>query len=196
MKPYQIMKYHELCDSQKRELIEILVDGFGHLMNFTKDKDILRELFFYSLNQDYFFAYVEENTVLGFVGIATNKIRPVKFDKNICINLFGKGKGTILCMQMNSIFQSKVVTKATDLYIDFLATSKEARGKGIATKLLTYCFQLPNYKDYYIEVLSQNITAKKLYEKLGFHIYTKQYFSIISSMGFGYPIKMKKLQAE
>lgn len=93
---------------------------------------------------------------------------------------------------MNGIFQSKVVNKDTDLYVDFLATSKEARGKGIATKLLTFCFAMPEYENYYIEVLSKNTNAKNLYERVGFSIVKKQYISFISLLGFGYPIKMKK----
>lgn len=122
----------------------------------------------------------EENKVLGFVGIATNKIRPIKLKQEVCINLFGKMQGSIICKQMNGIFQSKVVKEDTDLYIDSLATSKEARGKGIATKLLTYCFDLPEYENYYIEVLSKNINAKSLYEKLGFRIVKKQPISFLS----------------
>lgn len=192
MKTYKIVKYHELCDIQKKEMIEIFIEGFGHLMTFSKDKDILRELFFNAINEEYVYAYIEENEVLGFVGIATNKIRPIKLKREVCMKLFGKVQGSIICKQMNGIFQSKVVKKDTDLYIDFLATSKEARGKGIATKLLAYCFDLPKYDNYYIEVLSKNKNAKSLYEKVGFCIDKKVYISFISLLGFGYPIKMKK----
>lgn len=189
---HKIVKYYELNDLQKKQLIEIFIEGFGHLMTFSKDKSILQELFGSAINEEYVYAYVEENRVLGFVGIATNKIRPIKLKQEVCIKLFGKMQGSIICKQMNGIFQSKVVKEDTDLYIDSLATSKEARGKGIATELLTYCFDLPEYKNYYIEVLSKNINAKSLYEKLGFRIVKKQPISFLSFLGFGYPIKMKK----
>lgn len=187
-----IMKYDELRDLQKKEMIEILIEGFGHLMTFSKDPSVLRELFSHAINEKYVYVYVEEDRVLGFIGIATNKVRPVKLDRDVCIKLFGKVKGIQVCKQMNGIFQSKVVNEDTDLYVDFLATSKEARGKGIATKLLTFCFAMPEYENYYIEVLSKNTNAKNLYERVGFSIVKKQYISFISLLGFGYPIKMKK----
>lgn len=192
MKPFKIAKYHELCELQKRELIEVFIEGFGHLMNFTKDKEVLQELFLHAIHEDYMLAYVEDDIVLGIIGIATNKIRPIKLDRNVCIKLFGNMKGKMLCKQMNGIFQGQVVNENTDLYIDILATSKVARGKGIATKLLTYCFDLPEYEEYYIEVLSKNQNAKALYEKMGFEVYKKNYISSILLLGFGYPIKMKK----
>lgn len=190
MMTYEIVKYRELSNLQKKEMIEIFIDGFGHLMTFTKDRFILGELFFHAINEDYVYACVEENKVLGFVGIATNRIRPIKLNEEVCMKLFGKTKGSIICKQMNAIFQSKVVKKDTDLYIDVLATAKAERGKGIGTKLLEYCFALPEYENYYIEVLSKNTNAKALYEKLGFSIVKKQYISFISLIGFGYPIKM------
>lgn len=192
MGTYNIVKYCELNNMQKEELIEILLEGFGHLMTFTKDKAVLREIFSHSINEDYVYAYVQGEKVLGFVGIATNKVRPVKFDMEVCKKCMGKTQGARVCKQMNAIFQSKVVEEDTDLYIDFLATAKSARGKGIGTALLTYCFHLPAYENYYIEVLSKNENAKRLYEKLGFTVWKRQYVSFISLLGYGYPIKMKK----
>lgn len=93
---------------------------------------------------------------------------------------------------MNSIFQSQVVKKNTDIYVDVLATTKKARGRGVATKLLEYVFSLPKYKECYIEVLSKNLNAIRLYEKSGFITYKSKYFSLITLKGFGYPIKMKR----
>jgi ribosomal protein S18 acetylase RimI-like enzyme len=90
---------------------------------------------------------------------------------------------------MNTIFQSQVVNNNTDIYID---VTKNARGRGVATKLLEFAFSLPEYKECYIEVLSKNLTAKKLYEKCGFIVYKKKPFSFITLMGHGYPIKMKR----
>ena len=192
MKNNTIIKYKDLTESQKIELIEIVIDCFGHLMTFTKNKDVLKSLFLSGLNPDYTFAYVEESTVVGMLGLGTNSIRPLKFHKDTCVKLFGKVKGSILEKQMNAIFQSKTVKENTDLYIDFLATAKSSRGKGIATKLLEFSFSLSGYTDFYIEVFSKNINAKRLYEKLGFSIIKKNKLSFLLLQGNGYPIKMKR----
>lgn len=192
MEDYIITQYGQLNDKQKREAVEIFMEGFGHMMTFSKDQNATKALFLEALNPVYFYAYIEKETVLGIMGIGTNKIRPVKFHEDLCKKLFGKIKGKIISMQMNAIFQSKTVTEDADLYIDTLAVAKQARGKGIGTKLIQYAFALPEYKNYYIEVLSKNENAKKLYEKLGFIQYKKSKIYITSLKGWGYPIKMKR----
>lgn len=192
MNQYEIKKYGALNEIQKEEAVEVFIEGFGHMMNFTKEKEKLKTLFLTALNPSYVIAYVESQKVLGIVGIATNRIRPIKMEAGLCKKLFGKFKGLMICRQMNAIFQSQMVKEDTDLYIDVLATSKTARCKGVATALLNHSFTIKKYENYYIEVLSKNTNAKRLYEKIGFMEYKKCYVSILSFMGNGYPIKMKK----
>lgn len=187
-----IIKYGQLDNVQKDEAVEVFLEGFGHMMTFSKNKQDLKDLFSAAFHPEYIYTYLENGIVLGILGIATNHIRPIKFDLNQCVKTLGKQKGYIVCKQINLIFQSQAVKKETDLYIDVLATTKSARGKGIATKLLEYAFALPRYKEYYIEVLSKNQNAKRLYEKKGFVAYKRNYVSFINLMGFGYPIKMKR----
>ena len=188
-----VIQYGQLNENQKLEVVEVFVDGFGHLMSFSKDRKVLKQLFLQALNPLYVYALVEEEKVLGMLGIGTNKIRPIKLEIDLCKDLFGSFKGTLICKQMNAVFQRQAVKADTDIYIDVLATSKQARGKGVATRLLQYSFDLQGYKDYYIEVLSKNMNAKLLYERIGFIEYRKTRFSPIALMGFGYPIKMKKV---
>lgn len=93
---------------------------------------------------------------------------------------------------MNAIFQSKAVEKETDLYIDVPATVKAARGKGVASRLIQYYLELPDFKTCHLEVLSKNANAKRLYERIGFVAYKHQRLSPTLLQGWGYPIKMKK----
>jgi len=191
---FSIIEYGDLNDCQKEQAVEIFLEGFGHMMTFSKDKNKLKKLFFNILNPTLFKCYVEQGQVLGIMGLATNKVRTVKFDCDVCIHLFGKMKGKILSKQMNAIFQAPVVKEDRDLYIDVLATAGKARGKGIATTLLKYAFDFKEFDNCYIEVFSNNENALRLYKKVGFSIYKKEKFSLLSLAvsGMGYPIKMKK----
>lgn len=191
MNQYKIKEYGKLNDLQKEQVAEILIEGFGHLLTFSKDKEVLKALFLPAFNPNYIFAYSEDEVVQGILGLGTNCMRPIKFEMDVCIKLFGKFKGSIICRQLNGIFQSQAVKGDCDLYIDVLATSKNFRGKGIGTKLLNYSLELPHYTDYYIEVLSKNTNAKRLYEQIGFETYKEERFSMIALLGYGYPIKMK-----
>ena len=191
---WQVIQYGELSEEMKKDAVDIFIDGFGHLLDFTKDTAVLRRLIPSALNPEYIYAVVEENKVLGLLGLATNKVRPIKINRDVCIEIFGKFKGKLLTKQLNAIFQSKVVEADTDLYIDVLATAKDSRGKGVATRLLQYSFELEGYKDYYIEVLSKNTNAKRLYEKTGFVEYKSHKWSPLTLKGYGYPIEMCKLE--
>lgn len=193
MSMYEIKAYGQLSNAQKRETTGIFLEGFGHMMTFSKDTKDLEDLFSTSFHSSYIYAYLENEKALGILGIATNQIRPIKIDLNHCVSIFGKLKGMIICRQMNMIFQSQVVKKSTDIYIDILATTKNARGKGVATRLLEYAFSLPEFEDCYIEVLSNNENAKRLYEKCGFTTYKKKRYSYTTLMGYGYPIMMKRI---
>ena len=192
MSMYEIKAYGQLNDIQKKDIVGIFLEGFGHMMTFSKDIRELEDLFSTAFHSSYIYACLENDKALGILGIATNQIRPIKIDLNHCVSIYGKWKGSIFCKQLNQIFQSQVVKKDTDLYIDVLATTKNARGKGVATRLLEFAFSLPEYKECYIEVLSKNENAKRLYEKCGFTIHKKKLFSLITLMGHGYPILMKR----
>lgn len=192
MQEYRIVRYGSLNTEQKEQAVEIFIEGFGHMMTFSKDKDVLKALFQKGFHESLLLCYVEEEKVLGIMGIATNKVRPLKFDHDVCVSLFGKMKGKILCKQMNAIFQTAVVKGECELYIDILATASNARGKGVATKLLSYAFSLQEYKIYYIEAFSKNETAARLYQKTGFSVYREKKFSTMIFLGSGYPILMKK----
>lgn len=192
MQNYRIMEYGKLSDVQKEQAVHIFLEGFGHMMTFTKDENVRKALFSRILHPTLFVCYVESDHVLGIMGLATNKVRPLEFRQDICIELFGKVKGKMVSKQMNAIFQKQVIKGERELYIDVLATASSARGKGVATALLNYAFNLEAYDTYYIEVFSKNETATRLYKKVGFEIYKEEKFSPLFFLGSGYPVKMKK----
>lgn len=193
MDEYKILKYHKLTEAQKLETVNIFIDGFANIMTFTKDRELLKRLFLEILHPTQTLVYVENEKVFGVLGIGTNKVRPIKFDKDVCKKVFGKFKGTMISIQMNAVFQGKAVNEDTDLYIDVITTSKEARGKGVASKLFKHLFEMEKYSCFYLEVLSNNRKAKKLYQQLGFTVYKEKRFSPVIVLGLGYPIKMKKI---
>ena len=46
MQTYQITEYGTLNEEQKLQAVDIFLEGFGHMMTFSKDKNTLRKLFF------------------------------------------------------------------------------------------------------------------------------------------------------
>lgn len=189
---FKIVEYGCLNELQKNQAVELFIEGFGHFMTFSKDEDLKRKLFFEMFHPTLFLCYVEDEKVLGLMGIATNKIRPLNFDYDLCIKYFGKIKGAILSKQMNAIFQSPVVKTKSELYIDILVTGSEARRKGVGTALLNHAFEMEGYTVWSVEAFSNNQAAISLYEKNGFRIEQRKKRSLMRFLGAGYPIRLRK----
>ncbi len=187
-----IQTFEQLTSVQRIQFVEVFIDGFGHLFNFKKDKDKFIKLLAVSFHPQYSYCYIIDDVVVGVMMLATNQLRPLKFNEEEAVKLFGKTRGTMMCRQTNAFFQSNVVENDTDLYIDEIAVSNTVRGQGIGTKLLQYAFSMKGFNAYYLEVLSKNTNAKRLYERLGFKVYKKGYFSPVRLLGYGYSIKMRK----
>ncbi len=189
---YKIVEYGYLNELQKKQAVELFIEGFERFMTFSKDEDLKRKLFIEIFHNSLFKCYVEKENVLGLMGIATNKVRPLNFDCDVCVKYFGKLKGAILSKQMNGIFQSPVVKSDNELYIDILVTASEARRKGVGTALLNHAFEIEGYTVWSVEAFSDNKAAIRLYEKNGFKVDKAKKLSLMCFLGAGYPIKLKK----
>ncbi len=193
MNNINIVKLSELDNEYKEMAVHLFVDSFYNMYtSLTKDKNVLQELFLYSLDFSLVYVAIYENSVAGFMGIAHNIKRTMHFDKIKCIELFGKVKGIIVYKQLGYILEKPNVKNDKDVCIDYLATDSSYRGKGVATKLIEYACNKLGYDECYIEVLSSNITAKSLYEHTGFIEYKRLYSPVTLMRGFGYISKMKK----
>ncbi|HAX73501.1 MAG TPA: hypothetical protein DCY20_08250 [Firmicutes bacterium] len=192
MSQFEIKLGTDLTMKQKEESIDLVVNGFKSLLSFTKSEDKLQTLITKALNFSLVYVCLDEERVVGILGIGTNKKRLFRFNEAQCKNLFGKFRGKVILKQLSDIFTKPCVKGDKDLYIDFLTTSASMRRKGIASMLLEFACLIPDYETAYIEVLSKNLNAKRLYEKLGFSVDKKYYYSFIRMQGHGYPIKLIK----
>ncbi len=190
---YEIMEYARLTLSQKSQAVDLFMEGFGHMMTFSKNEKLKKELMLEIFHPTLFRCYVENGKVLGLLGIATHEMRPIDFRQDTCVRLFGKIKGAIISKQMNAFFQKPVVSFRDELYIDVLVTGAEARRKGIASMLLNDAFQRKRYSVCYLHVFSNNQPAISLYEKHGFTVDRKEKMSLMRFVNAGYPVRMKKI---
>ena len=172
---YEIMEYARLTLTQKSQAVDLFMEGFGHMMTFSKDemcgngiRCVGKYVYDHGLTDKTDITvetlagikqlklYVEDGKVLGLLGIATHEIRPIDFRLDTCVRLFGRMKGAIISKQMNAIFQKPVVSFQDELYIDVLVTGSEARRKGVASALLNDVFKQKKYSVCYLHVFLQN----------------------------------------
>ena len=90
---YEIMEYARLSIAQKNQAVDLFMEGFGHMMTFSKDEKLKKELMLEIFHPTLFRCYVENGKVLGLLGIATDEIRPIDFRQDTCVRLFGRLKG-------------------------------------------------------------------------------------------------------
>ena len=187
-----IIEFGELTSSQKEEAVELFLEGFGKFMIFSKDVEIKKKLFIEIFHPKLFLCYVENNKVLGLMGLGNNKVRPINFKKEICQKYFGKFKGAIISKQLNGVFQKPAVKGEKELYLDTLVTHPSCRSKGIGTILINKAASYGNYESIVTEVFSKNEQAIKFYEKNGFAITKRHKLTIMRFFGSGYPIVLTK----
>ena len=188
----KIIEFGELNDLQKLQTVELFLNGFGSFMTFSKNEDKKKALFLEIFDPKLFLCYLEENKVLGLIGLGNNKVRPINFKKEICQKHFGKFKGAIISKQMNGIFQKPAVKLDSELYIDTIVVDINHRKKGIGTILLNKASTYGNYNTLVLEVFSKNQTAINFYKSNGFTIRKEKRMSLMSIFGSGHPIVMAK----
>ena len=188
----RIIEFGELNDLQKLQTVELFLNGFGRFMTFSKNEDKKKALFLEIFDPKLFLCYLEENKVLGLIGLGNNKVRPINFKKEICQKHFGKFKGAIISKQMNGIFQKPAVKLDSELYIDTIVVDINHRKKGIGTILLNKASTYGDYNTIVLEVFSKNQTAINFYKSNGFTIRKEKRMSLMSIFGSGHPIVMAK----
>lgn len=192
MNDITIVNLADLNDEYKEKSIELFIDGFGHIFSFIKDKNILKELLLTSMDFSMVYVALYENIVVGFIGVSNNKIRPISFEIEKFKQLFGSFLGSIIQKPLSAVMEKPAVYGDKDLYIDYLTTDKKYRRKRIGTKLIEFVCEELIYDECYIEVLSKNTGARRLYEHLGFEEFKIEYNPSTIIRGLGYLIKLNK----
>jgi ribosomal protein S18 acetylase RimI-like enzyme len=187
-----IIEFGKLTAKQKLQAVELFLEGFGSFMTFSKDEEKKKSLFLEIFDPTLFLCCLENDEVLGLLGLGTNKVRPINFKKEICQKHFGSFKGAIISRQMNAIFQKPAVSSERELYVDTIVVDPKSRKKGIGTILMEKATAFGDYDTLVLEVFSKNQTAINFYKKNGFIVRKERRFSFMSLFGSGHPIVMTK----
>lgn len=162
-------KYNEDVNDQ---ISEIFVDGFYQwLFYFSKDKEKLRNAFSHMFNRDIFYVALSDSRICGIVACSDGKTKSIHLDKKQLKKYLGLVKGTIAYAVLKYEFEEKQYPFPIEPhtgYIEFVATSSEYRGKGVASEIITNIFKDTSYMNYVLEVADTNHNAVSLYTKLGF----------------------------
>ncbi|MCL1886009.1 MAG: GNAT family N-acetyltransferase [Dehalococcoidia bacterium] len=193
----EIVKLSELGDKQLNQVVDVFVEGFyiPTLKRITKDKEKLRRLFINAFDGDMSYAYLHDGNVVGFMGLADDRKRPMRLDEKTYIEEFGSFSGKMVYKQLIATMENIKVHSPDEICIDYITTHPEHRSMGIGKKMIEYVRDNMGYKYIWLEVLSKNPRGIAFYEREGFKqgiVKTNFFLNLLAMvMGYGKLITMR-----
>lgn len=188
----EIKKLSELNESQINQAIDVFVEGFYFtLSNVSKDKNKLHKLFKSSLDHNMTYAYLQDGTAVGFLGLADCQKRPIKLNKEVYAQVFGGFSTKTSFKAVSDAFEKVKDIGPKDIFIDYIATNPEHRSKGIGTQLIAFVRDTLGYKQIQLETYSKNTRAIALYERLGFKVIKVDKSLMMKISGYGSLVTMR-----
>jgi ribosomal protein S18 acetylase RimI-like enzyme len=168
----EFLRANELSFDPRPQMGRIFVEGFYQwLKYFSKDKEKLSRAMTHIFNLDCFYLAAEGNNIAVITACTNGKSPPIELDKKTLCQTLGFIAGRIAYMMLskhlvNHPYPFEVMSQTGS--IEFVATSPEFRGRGVAHGLIEHIINTESYSEYVLEVASNNASAIRLYEKLGF----------------------------
>jgi ribosomal protein S18 acetylase RimI-like enzyme len=187
-------KMNELAFCPREQMGAIFADGFYEhgLKFFSKDKEKLAKATAHIFILDKFYAAIEGEEVLAFIGCADKKPPPITLNRKIFTRELGFFRGMFAFIGFKIMLVSHKYPFAMPSQtgsIEFVATAPNHRGKGIAHGLLSYVMETEPFDAYVLEVIDTNAAAIRLYEKLGFSEFQRK--PAPKGSGFNFFVYMK-----
>ncbi|MCL1883533.1 MAG: GNAT family N-acetyltransferase [Defluviitaleaceae bacterium] len=168
----KFLRANELTFDTRGQLSRVFVEGFYEwLRHFSKDKDVLIEVFTHIFLPEYFFVAIGENDKVAAMAACTQGHSPINLQRKEFVRVLGFIRGNFAYLMLKRHIVRNAypfsISKNTGT-IEFVTTAEEFRHQRIGFNLLSFIFEQSPYDSYILEVADTNKNAVSLYEKLGF----------------------------
>ncbi len=188
----EVKQMKDFDSDVRREAAEVFVDGYKKELGFfSKDRKNLVDAFQKMINPEVFYLALLNREIVGILACSNDKERGLNIDRNILKRHFGFVKGNLGYRFMKDDFNKKLPYKDSTGYIECVATSVKARGKGVSTALFQHVLYHTAYHHFILEVIDTNKIAYQMYVKLGFSEMERKQERFSSFKGFKERIYMK-----
>ena len=193
--PVKIKPAGEVGESARTKVSEIFADGFGQWLHFfSKTTERLSRAFAHMFVLDAFFIAVIDGEIVGIAACTDGKTPSVRLNSKELRRHLGLVRGSIAGVVLKKEFENHrypfPLESGTGL-IEFVATGRKYRRKGVASSLIQHILSDTPYRSYVLEVVDTNTPAISLYPRLGF----KEFFRIPQKhsklSGVNYRVYMK-----
>ena len=156
-------------DVIRNKMAEIFVISYYEELKLISDNiEKLIKIFRNSFISESFYIAFMDGEVAGFLATSDNKKRAIKISKRVLEQELGKIKGSIINYFLEKEFGLPIAYSDEITYIESVATHPEARGKGVATRLLDHIILKSGYSEFRLTVKDNNRGAISVYRNIGF----------------------------
>ncbi|MEK4304370.1 MULTISPECIES: GNAT family N-acetyltransferase [Oceanobacillus] len=188
----EVKQMKDFNSDVRKEAAEVFVDGYKKELGFfSKDRKKLVDAFQKMLHPEVFYLATLNSEIVGLLACSDNKARGLNIDRTTLKEHFGLVKGNLGYHFMKDDFNKKLPYEDDTGYIECVATSVKARGKGVSTALFKHVLYHTAYQRFILEVIDTNKIAYQMYVKLGFIDMERKKERFSSFKGFKERIYMK-----
>lgn len=195
---FEIQLASKYPNNANNKISKIFVDGFYEWLHyFSKDKTKLTNAFSHMFNPGVFYIACLNGEICGMAACNDGKMKSVQLEKKELKKHLGFVRGTIAYAILKHEFEEKQYPFPIEPdmgCIEFVATSPEYRGKGVASEIITHIFKTTSYTNYVLEVADTNLNAVNLYTKLGFQEFKRVEEKHSNKSGINYLVYMKYIK--
>ncbi|MEG6612064.1 GNAT family N-acetyltransferase [Pseudoclostridium thermosuccinogenes] len=174
------------------EVANVFVDGYyKDLSFFSKDREKLRNAFKGTFCPDVFYLAEMDGKIAGMLACSNNRQRAMHIDKTMMKRHLGFVMGNLAYYLLKKEFNTPLTYPDNTGYIECVATSEAARGKGVCTALFQHVMQELPYREFILDVADTNQNAYRLYKKLGFSEFMRKQEKHPKLKGFNERVYMK-----
>jgi ribosomal protein S18 acetylase RimI-like enzyme len=145
---------------------------------------------------DCFYVGIIDNEIAGMMACVDKEHYCTDHDRKTLIKNLGLIKGLLANMIFTKYFNKypkyPVEIDEKTGSIEFVATNKKYRKRGIASSIMEYIFSLGTYEKFILEVADTNEQAFRLYKKLGYNEVYRIKQKYAKSIGINYLVYMVK----
>jgi Acetyltransferases len=169
------------CENDSYGIAKTLAYSFEkNLSILTKDIECIARIFDNGVNTDRFYVAEQNGELIGVAACTDCETgRALKATKSDCVKHLGFIRGIIAFRFICSDLMRPLPYPETTSYIDVVGVLQQARGKGVAKKMLkTMIENNPQYNEFVLEADSKNTSAIKSYTDFGFVEFKREQFLI------------------
>ncbi|GAB2548054.1 GNAT family N-acetyltransferase [Gracilibacillus alcaliphilus] len=165
----EVKQMRDFDSDVSRKAAEVFVDGYKEELGFfSHDRENVVDAFQKMLNPEVFYLAMLNGEIVGILACSNNKARGLSIDRHTLKKHFGFVKGKLGYHFMKDDFNKRLPYEDDTGYIECVATSVQARGKGVSTALFQHVLHHTSYQRFILEVIDTNKIAYHMYAKLGF----------------------------